>query len=241
MIRSAINLTPAALAALLAAPAFAQDAADPDEAVVQAPKPSWEFVIGAGTDNRSKEVSKSQNDPFFFAEAEWTSGDGSFYFAPSIETIKSSGSDVETVLAAGYRPQVMGFDLDLNVAHKWRLDANPGVDAEFWELTADVKRSIGPVDARLRIQHSPDGAGATEAWTWTEARVGWELNPTTLIRAAVGRREQDGSVDYTGWNAGVTWSLTRDLDLDVRWHDTDAHTAGEAYEGALVATVSKFF
>lgn len=238
MIRHAVYL--ALAAGLLASPALAQEAED-DAGYVAGPA-TWSFVIGAGTDNRSKDVSKSDTDAFVFAEAELASADGRFYAAPAIETIKSIGSDVELTLAAGYRPQLAGFDLDLNVAHKWRVDADPGADNAAWEFTADVTRSIGPVEGRIRLQHSPDGAGTVEAWTWVEARVGWEFRPGFEGTVAVGRREQDNAIDYTGWNAGVTWAMTRDLDLDVRWHDTDApQAAGEIYEGALVATVSRYF
>ena len=238
MIRNAVHLTLAA--GLLASPALAQDAQEEFEPV--AAPPSWSFVIGAGTDNRSKDVSKSAGDPFAFAEAEWTSGAGQVYFAPAVETVKTGGARWEATAAAGFRPQLMGFDLDLNVAHKWRVDADPGQDSRAWELTADVMRSIGPLEGRIRVQYSPDGTGATESWTWTEARIGWEFRPGLEITTAVGRRQQENAIDYTGWNAGVTWDMTRDLALDVRWHDTDAPpSAGENYDGALVATISRYF
>ena len=40
---------------------------------------------------------------------------------------------------------------------------------------------------------------------------------------------------------GVTYALTDALDLDLRYHDTDAHTFGEQYEDALVAQVAYAF
>ncbi len=227
------TLTTAAALALLAAatPSAAQDA----------PSGSWTFVVGAGTDNRSKAVSKSDGDAFAWGEAEWQSASGMFYAGPSFETIRSSGSDLEVALNAGVRPEFAGFDLDFNVKHKWQIDANPGADADAWEFTADVKRSIGPASGRIRLQYSPDSTGATEAWTWTEARVGWDFTDKLYASAAIGRREQDNSVDYTGYDVGLNYALTRNLEAELRWYGTDADVPGEQYADSLVAGVSLAF
>lgn len=227
------TLTTAAALALLAAatPAAAQDAASG----------SWSFVVGAATDNRSKAASKTDGDPFVWGEAEWESASGMFYAGPSFETIKSSGSELEVALNAGVRPEFAGFDLDLNVKHKWQIDANPGADADAWEFTADVKRSIGPASGRIRLQYSPDSTGATEAWTWTEARLGWDFTDKLYASAAIGRREQENSVDYTGYDVGLNYALTRNLEAELRWYGTDADVPGEQYADSLVAGVSLAF
>ena len=215
-----------------AAPAMAQDA----------PSDSWSFAFGAATDNRSKDASKSDGDPFVWGEAEWESASGLFYAGPSFETIRSStGSELEVKASAGIRPQLAGFDLDLNAAFKYQVDANPGADADAWEFTADVKRSIGPASGRLRLQYSPDSTGSTEAWTWVEARVGWDFTDKLSGTASIGRREQDNSLDYTGWNAGFSYALTRNIEADLRYHATDADVPGEQYADALVAGVTFAF
>jgi uncharacterized protein (TIGR02001 family) len=231
-----ILTTVAAAAALLGipAPAAAQDG--PPAAG------NWTFVLGAATDNRSKEASKSNGDPFVWGMTEWANASGLFYAGAGFETIDSStGSDLEVEAGAGLRPQVAGFDLDLSATYKRQLNANPGADDDAWEFTADASRSIGPASARLRLQHSPDGTGGTESWTWVEARVGWDFSDKLWATATVGRREQDNSLDYTGWNAGVTYALTRDLEADLRYHATDADVPGEQYADALVAGISFAF
>jgi uncharacterized protein (TIGR02001 family) len=213
-----------------AAPALAQDAG------------GWAFEVGAATDYRSKEASKSAGDPYAYAEAEWANGSGLLYVAGAAATVHQSfGSDLELDAIVGVRPQLWGYDLDLNVKARTYPDANPGADDDMIEYTADVARSIGPADGRVRVQHSPDNAGSGRSFTWVEARAGWRFTPKLKASAALGRREQVNNVDYTGWNVGVTYDLTRNLDLDVRWHDTDADTFGEAYEGALVARISASF
>ena len=55
--------------------------------------------------------------------------------------------------------------------------------------------------------------------------------------------KQQDSVDYTGWNAGVTWAVTHKVALDLRWYDTNADPGAseEQYGSALVAAVSLAF
>jgi uncharacterized protein (TIGR02001 family) len=218
--------------AAFAAPALAQSEAGPG---------SWAFAIGGATDNRSKNASKTQGDAFVYGLVEWESDDSFVYAGTGAETIDSNGSNVEHDLKVGIRPTVAGFDVDLNVAHKWQIDADPGTDNDALEFTANVSRSIGPASARVQLQHSPNGTGATEAWTWVEARVGWDFTNKLSADASIGRREQDNNIDYTGWNAGVTYAVNDRLELDLRWHDTDADVPGPQYEGALVAGVNLYF
>jgi uncharacterized protein (TIGR02001 family) len=231
------TLTTAAAAAT-ALLAFAGSAAAQD---APSSAGSWSFAAGAATDNRSKDVSKSDGEPFVWGEAEWESASGLFYAGPSIETVRSSGAEVEVAVDGGVRPQFAGFDFDLNAKHKWLVDANPGTDDDAWEFTADVKRSIGPASGRVRLQYSPDSTGATEAWTWVEAQVGWDFTNKLSGSAAIGRREQDNSVDYTGYNVGLTYALTRNLEAELRWYGTDAEVPGEQYADALVAGISIAF
>ncbi|HYD27165.1 TorF family putative porin [Brevundimonas sp.] len=234
------TLTTAAVPSLLAgallacaAPAAAQDVPASG---------SWSFVVGAATDNRSKDASKSDGDPFVWGEAEWESASGLFYAGPAFETVRSStGSELELQATAGVRPELAGFDFDFSAAYKYQVDADPGADEDAWEFTADMKRSIGPASARLRLQYSPDTIGAGEAWTWTEAQVGWDFTGKLYASAAIGRREQETGVDYTGYNIGLNYALTRNLEAELRWYGTDADVPGEQYADSLVAGLSFAF
>ena len=232
------TLTTAAAATALLACATTAAAQD---APAEVPSGSWSFAFGAATDNRSKAASKTDGDAFVWGEAEWESASGMFYAGPSFETVKSSGSELEVALNTGVRPEFAGFDLDLNVKHKWLVDADPGADDDSWEFTADVKRSIGPASGRVRLQYSPDSIGASEGWTWVEARLGWDFTNKLSGSASIGRREQETSVDYTGYNVGVSYALTDRVEADLRWHGTDAEVPGEQYADALVAGVSFAF
>lgn len=196
----------------------------------------FSFELGGGTDNRSKGASKSGNAPYVFGEVQWNASSG-FYADLEFETIESSGSSVETEAEAGWQYSALGFDFDTSASHKWRLGAVEGHDDAAWEYQVDVIKDFGAVDTRLRVEHSPDGLGSTGAWTWIEGRIRFPLTNSLKASATLGRREQDNSPDYTGWNAGVAWTLSDTTSLDVRWHATDVEEQGEQYEDALVASV----
>lgn len=212
-------------------------AQDRDNARYSADRPSpWSFELGAGTDNRSKGASKSAGAPYVFGEVQWNAPNG-FYADAEFETIDSSGSTVETEIEAGWQFAVAGLDFDTSISRKWRLDADPGQDDEAWEYQFDILRDFGPVDARVRLEHSPDGLGSTRSTTWVETRVRWPLAKRLNASVTIGRREQDNAPDYTGGNAGVAWTLTDTTAVDLRWHATTAEDEGSQFEDAFVASI----
>lgn len=225
----------------LALPILIAAIAAPASALAQDIPGDWSFDFAAGTDNRSKGASKSDGDPFGLAAIEWSLND--FYVATEGETIDhSTGSQFEAEINAGWRPEVSGFEFDFNAAHKWYLDANPGTDDDAWEFTADVSRDLTErVDARLRFQYSPDSAGGTRSWTWVEARGRVRVHDRVRVSAAVGRREQVNSRDYTAWNVGADFRLNEHASVDLRWYDTDVANPSATYEEALVAVLNVGF
>lgn len=226
----------AALIALAAvctpATAEAQDAAG-----------GWSFAVSVGTDSRSKGTSKTDGEPFALAAAEWTDASERFYVMAEAETVDhSTGSRLEAEIAAGWRPEALGFSFDLNAAHKWYLDVDPGQEDTAWEFTADVSRDLTErVDARLRFQYSPDSAGSTRSWTWVEARGRIRLTDRIRASAALGRREQVNSRDYTTWNLGFDYEINDYAAIDVRWYDTDVDNPSAQYDEALVAVLNLTF
>ena len=206
-----------------------------------APIDPWVVTGGFATDNRSKDASKSDGDAYGWATATWQPSKD-FYAGSGFETIRSStGSELETKIFVGAKPTLGGFIFDLNAAWKYQVDANPGTDHDNWEFTADVKHAVGPIVAKARYQYSPDGAGSVRAWSWVEARADWKPVPPLTLTAGVGRREQDNSVDYTGWDAGGTWAFNKAVSASLRYYATDATVPGEQYADALVAGVAFTF
>ncbi len=218
-----------ALAAVGAAlPAAAQDETD-----------NWRLSFGAATDYRSKGTSKTQGEPYAWIQEEWRSDDENFFVEVGAARVKQSfGAELETEIRAGWRPEAAGFSFDFNAMYRYYPDANHGADDDYWEFTADASRTVGPVSGRLRVQYSPDNAGSSHAFTYYEARAGYKLAPRWKVTAAVGRRDTEDSVDYTAWNAGVGYKIDDNVDLDLRWYDTDRDSLGAQYEDALVGAIS---
>lgn len=220
----------AAAALAIAAPALPAVAQDAD---------NFSFSFGGGSDYRSKGASKTQGDPFAYIAAEWQTDNQLFYVAGSAATVRQSiGADTELDVTVGYRPEFAGFSFDVNAMYRWYPDARSGTDDEYWEYTADVSRSIGPVSGRLRVQYSPDNAGGGEEFTWVEGRVGYKINSKLKATAAYGQREQTNALDYSAWNVGVNWAFAGPADLDLRYYDTDADEYGKNYEDAFVAAIN---
>ena len=72
--------------------------------------------------------------------------------------------------------------------------------------------------------------------------MGWDFTPRLEGTAAIGRREQRNSIDYTGWNVGATYALTQNLDLDVRYYDTDVDLPDDQkYDDTVVAEIRLAF
>ncbi len=221
-------LLAAAAFAVLATPALAQD--EPD---------NWSVTFGAASDYRSKGLSKTQGDPYAFAEVEWQSDNELLYVTAAVARVEQSiGANGEADLTVGVRPEFAGFDFDVNAMYRVYPDANSGTDNDYWEFTADASRSIGPVSGRLRVQYSPDNAGGSHAFTYFEGRVGYRIMPKLRATAAIGRRETEDSIDYTAWNIGATYRLDDHLDLDLRWYDTNRESFGKQYEDAFVGALT---
>jgi uncharacterized protein (TIGR02001 family) len=213
----------------------------PATAFAQGVQGDWTFDAAFGTDNRSKGASKSDGEAFVLAALGWQLND--FYVVVEGETLDhSTGAHIEAEINAGWTPDAAGFAFDFNAAHKWYLDALPGTDDAAWEFTADVSRRLtDTVDARLRFQYSPDSAGSTRSWTWVEARGRVRVHDRVRLSAAVGRREQVNSRDYTAWNAGAEIEINDWALLDLRWYDTDVANPSTTYEEALVAVLNLGF
>lgn len=195
--------------------------------------PDWQVTLGTATDSRSKMASKSEGKPFLAGTA--TATLDAFTFTTAVETVQAStGADYEISTGLGYRRSIAGTDFTFNATHKFQPDADFGTDNTAWEFTADAQRAFGPIKTRLRLQYSPDGTGTTNAWTYVEVQGSLHLTTDLTASAALGRREQDNSLDYTGAHVGVTYALTPRLTADVRYVATDSPDPGPQYADTFV-------
>ncbi|RZJ88726.1 MAG: hypothetical protein EON88_20865 [Brevundimonas sp.] len=196
------------------------------------------FSAGAATDYRSKGLSKSADDGYVFATAEWKSADGPFYAGTAIATVDTPiGANFETDLKAGIRHKALGWDLDLAVFYRAFHEARDGTDADYVEFRAQASRSFGPVGVRLLTWETPDSVGVVERANWSEARVSYRAAQHLRVSAAVGYHSQDNGPSYAAWNAGASIDVAPKTELDLRWYDTDTQETGPRYQGEAVASL----
>ncbi|HEX8640990.1 MAG TPA: TorF family putative porin, partial [Allosphingosinicella sp.] len=162
---------------------------------------------------------------------------GPVFIGGYYKNVTSTSADGEGAAAAGVRARVDGFDLVGSVMHKWAVgDQGPG-DRDSFEFFASVSRRFGSVATRLNVTWSPDDLGGAESSLYVEAGATVALAGGLGAGANVSRRERDGATDYTAFNAGATYAVSRNLSADLRYYDTDRSGLGEIYESRLVASL----
>ena len=201
---------------------------------------SFSGELGVASQYIGKGLGKSDGDIAPFAKVE--AALGQTYASVFVsDAAGAQGYDMEIVSTLGWRPKAAGFAFDLGVLNRELPGSRAGVDANYWEYQADAARKLGPVATRLRVNYSPDGFAATKAAWWLELQGAVAVSAATKVSAAVANRMADGGVDYNAWNLGAKHRLTDAVALDLRWYDTDRHSAGEPYEGRLVASAAYSF
>jgi uncharacterized protein (TIGR02001 family) len=150
--------------------------------------------------------------------------------------------DAEVDLYAGYRPEVAGYALDVGVVGYLYPGQPEGADYDYVELKAAASRAVGPATLGAAVYYSPDFFGAAEDQA-TYAEINGAVHPADrwTISGAVGRQWVSSDLDYTTWNLGAAYQLTRNLALDVRYHDTDQHGFGDGYGARAAATLKAAF
>jgi uncharacterized protein (TIGR02001 family) len=221
-------LSTALATALIAfAPAAAQD--DP-----------WTIELDLATDYVSKGRSRSQGDPHAGVTIERAFGAFTVgAWAGSINA--TNGSDAQTNVYVGAEREFAGWDLGAQVAHKRRWNMTP--DSEDWtyETTLSATRTAGPNRFRLRLQGTPNNYGPTKQSYFLEGGYRRRLNESWFASTALARREQTDAPDYTTWNVGATVEVAPDIDLDLRWYDTNREDLDASFDGRAVAAVTFAF
>jgi len=209
--------------------------------VAQAQSGTFSFAVGAGSDNRQRDVSKSEGDAYTWGRATWNSDNNGFYAQAAYETLDMGGADLGLAAFTGMRTRVAGFNTDIQISYKALIDANPAFDHDTFETKIDLTRTYGKTRTRLRAEYSPDGLGATEEWVWVSAYAAYPLTRKLSVSGEIGYRDQASNIDYTGYNAGVTYAITPQVGVDVRWHGTDADIPVAAHKDSIVANLSYAF
>ncbi len=227
MIRNA--MTTAVLMSAILAPG--------DRALAQTP--GLTTTLSAATDYHSKGISKSLDEGLLAVGAEWVSDDGLVYAGAAASTVDLAiGATYEADLRTGIRPRAMGWSFDFALFYRAFPDAVAGSDDDYVDARAQASRTWGPVSLRLLSWQTPDNFGPAGAANWSESRVALRLAPGIRGAVALGHHQQENAPSYAAWNAGVSIDLRPGVEMDLRWYDTDAHGAGERFEGEAVAALT---
>lgn len=155
----------------------------------------------------------------------WLSGVDPYGVGPD-----GDGARLEVTAYAGWSGEAMGFEYDVGV---WSNHYPDGTDVDYVEFPVQVARAIGPARLSAGVIYAPDQTGAggdDNTWAW----VGAEYAPITLpvsFHAQIGHERggfaPDGKVD---WRLGAK-APAGPLTLGLDWVDSDVD------DGALVARV----
>jgi len=147
----------------------------------------------------------------------------------------------EARLGAGFRQRLGDVNFALSLLYKWNNGVPAGADRDALELSAVVSGRIGPLTPRLSVTWSGDDLGGTRRSLYVEGGASISLSPQISLGANAARREREGAPDYTAFNAGATYAITRSIGVDVRYYDTAQSRLGAIYRARLVASVRARF
>ena len=146
----------------------------------------------------------------------------------------------ETGAVVGLRTKWEGFNLAASVTLRQAMDARPGTDATAPEFAASIAHPIRRFTPTLSIIYTPDELGASKTSIYVEGGASYALAKGLTASAGLGRRHRILAIDYTSWNAGVSWIASKHLSFDARYWDTDGPSVWPYKRRFVVSGVAKF-
>jgi hypothetical protein len=166
-----------------------------------------------------------------------------FFAGIRLKNVKGSdGTDDQTQWFAGAKGDIAGFKASLQLLYKTNNNARPGTDDDFYEWQSDISRTFNKsTTVKYTAIYSPDSSGATEDAWWHDLSVSQKLNAKWAVSGGVGIRRLSPERDYTGYNLGANYAVTKATGLDLRYYDTDKHEYGKRFGDRLVLTLTQKF
>jgi uncharacterized protein (TIGR02001 family) len=218
--------------ALSAGAAAAQDA--PQKAF------TLSYNLGVASDYVFRGVSQTDENPQVFGGVDLTAG--RFYAGTWASNVDFNDStDAEIDLYAGFKPTLGPATLDLGVIYYGYVNEPDGADYANTEIKAAASIPAGKGALGAAVFYSPDSFGAADEATYYELNGSYPVADKWSVSGAVGRQTYKGSSDYTTWNLGAAWTLTKTLALDLRYYDTSEHDFGKLYDSRAAATLKAVF
>ena len=210
---------------------------------------SWSGEGGLASDGlfRGVDQTRGRGEAFGGAELDGPTARLGLFAANVVVPGSAGAADAAEVdLYGGWLSALAGFDTETGaIAY---LVSGTRSRPDLAELYAKIARTLGPARFGATASYATLGeAGARDGYV--ELNASDPLTPKWTVSGAVGHLYQDRpgvldafaapgarhSVNDTVWSAGVAYSLTERIGLELRWTDSD-HT-GPSYPSRLVATL----
>lgn len=235
----------AAITAVSAAPAFAQDTASsiPGE---------FSANVALTSDYVFRGISQSDEGPAIQGGFDYSYLLGtdlpSLYagvWASNVDFNDDDEANIEIDVYAGLKGSLS------SIASDWKLGAiyyaYPGaddsLDYDYWEATAGLSHDFGTFALSGDVFYSPEFFGETgDAW-YTSAGVSVPLPYDFSLNGRIGYQTIEDGEDYLDWSAGVGYAWNG-FNFSVNYTDTDLEEPEECADGCdarVVFTVSKSF
>lgn len=195
----------------------------------------WSANVAGTTDFVFRGVSNSDNDPAVQGGFDITYGilyAGIWASSVSEEFVSNH---IEVDYYVGIKPVLGPATFDFGVIYydypgdSWDTDVGVG-DAEFLELKAGVSGDILPsLTATGYIYWSPEAPGDGGEYFVYEGALAyalpkvWVFDPSVSGTLGYVDYDEDDTLDYTYWNAGLTLGYDK-FSFDFRYWDTDTDT-----------------
>lgn len=187
-------------------------------------------------------VTQTLQDPAIQGGLDWDSGAG-FYvgtWASSIEF--GDDASMELDLYGGYRGTIDNFSYDVGFLYY----AYPGASAsgyEFWEVYGKAGYNFGPAALTLGVNYTPDNFGPAnnDQSIYYSSLLSVPVGDMFTLSAGADYSALEGVKNYADWNIGGTINIPEWFSLDLRYYDTDLHSAGNLADDRFVVKISRAF
>jgi uncharacterized protein (TIGR02001 family) len=223
-----------ALAAVTAAPAFAQEV-------------TVSGNVALATDYAFRGVSQTDESPAIQGGFDAAFGDSGFYAGTWASNINfgTGGGNLELDVYGGYKFALGPVAMDVGVIGYYYPGASDDA-AELDYYEGYVKPSIALSEQFTlggAVYWSPEFTGESGDGVYYEVNGAYALTPELALSGAVGMQSVDaagffaGEDDYMTWNAGGTYSAMG-LGFDLRYVATDVDNAS-IYDDRVIFSIKK--
>jgi uncharacterized protein (TIGR02001 family) len=119
-------------------------------------------------------------------------------------------------------------------AYKFQTGVSGNTDSTSFEFNAGATATFGKAALRATAIYSPDDLGSAKQSLYLEAGPSLEVVKSLRASANIGRREREQGDDYTSFNLGLSYTIEKNILVDLRYYDTAQSQLGENYEPRVV-------